>query len=186
MQISRSQFPLFLIIHATYYYLLTLKLMYVTLTMSSLFSVMFHANCAYEIATRVAGHAAIVSTHWQRAVNRSIRCFNTSNQLMLIATTFNTVLNGVKPYKAEATHRIRTNSLCLLTILLLSYLLPLPSLPTALKTILVLSSHQHQRWSVDWLWDWICLLGTFELAYNRIALRFIFLNRNGAGVSAIL
>jgi len=69
----------------------------------------------------------------------------------------NTFTNRLKPHKAEAIQRIRTNALCLITTLLLSYLLPVPSLPTALRTLR--SSSHHTPWSAEWIWDWICLLG---------------------------
>ncbi|KAF9531007.1 hypothetical protein CPB83DRAFT_850012 [Crepidotus variabilis] len=84
-----------------------------------------------------------------------------------LSSTIGTVADRLKPHKAEAVQRVRTNALGLVTTLLLSFLLPLPSVPTALRALL--SSNQHQRWTADWIWQWVCMLETalvVLLAYN--------------------
>lgn len=75
----------------------------------------------------------------------------------LLSSTITAVSNHLKPHRAEALQRIRLNGLCLITTLIVSYLLPIPSLLTAVR-ILLTSSH-HQRWSTEWIYEWICVFG---------------------------
>jgi len=75
----------------------------------------------------------------------------------LLSSTLTAVSNHLKPHRAEALQRIRLNALCLVTTLIVSYLLPVPSLLTAARTLLT-SSH-HQRWSTEWIYEWICVFG---------------------------
>ena len=77
----------------------------------------------------------------------------------LLSSTITAVSNHLKPHRAEALQRIRLNGLCLVTTLIVSYLLPIPSLLTAVR-ILLTSSH-HQRWSIEWIYEWVCVFGTY-------------------------
>ncbi|KAF8803642.1 hypothetical protein BYT27DRAFT_7195502 [Phlegmacium glaucopus] len=79
--------------------------------------------------------------------------------MSLLSSTITAVSNHLKPHRAEALQRIRLNALCLVTTLIVSYLLPVPSLLTAAR-ILLTSSH-HQRWSTEWIYEWTCV---FEMA----------------------
>ncbi|KAF9546305.1 hypothetical protein CPC08DRAFT_700018 [Agrocybe pediades] len=77
-----------------------------------------------------------------------------------ITTTISSVSNKLKPHKAEAFQRIRINAACLVTTLVISYLLPLPSIPSALK-LLVFSARAHGHpasWSAEWIWERVCFL----------------------------
>jgi hypothetical protein len=73
-----------------------------------------------------------------------------------ISSALSTVTNHLKPHKAEAIQRIRYNALCLFTTLVMSYLLPLPSLPSALRT--AFKSSPYAAWSNQWVWEQMCLL----------------------------
>jgi hypothetical protein len=97
----------------------------------------------------------------------------------LLSSTIIAVSNHLKPHRAEALQRIRLNGLCLITTLIVSYLLPIPSLLTAVR-ILLTSSH-HQRWSTEWIYEWVCVFGThiFGLANVKIAYWSFFFHRNG-------
>src|ERR1700759_4149158 len=83
------------------------------------------------------------------------------------------VLDALKPHRAEALQRVRTNAFCLLILVLLSYLLPLPSIPTALKHVLIQNSAKRvgamgsrvfstavpiKRWSGEWVYSWMCTI----------------------------
>jgi len=85
----------------------------------------------------------------------------TTTTMSLLSSTLTTVSNHLKPHKAEAVQRIRMNTLCLLATLVLSYLLPVPSIFSAVRALL--SSSQNQRWSAEWAWEWIGVLGAFLL-----------------------
>ncbi|KAF8959388.1 hypothetical protein BDZ97DRAFT_1837791 [Flammula alnicola] len=65
------------------------------------------------------------------------------------------VANHLKPHKAEAVQRLRFNALCLVTTLILSYLLPIPSVPSASRRILKFT--YHETWSTEWFWEWFCI-----------------------------
>ncbi|PPQ93377.1 hypothetical protein CVT25_007086 [Psilocybe cyanescens] len=69
-------------------------------------------------------------------------------------------ISQLRPHKAEAIHRIRLNALSLVTLLVLSYLLPLPSVPAALQTVLLAStpSGPHQAYSFSQVWVWACII----------------------------
>ena len=104
-----------------------------------------------------------------------------------LSSTITAVSSHLKPHRAEALQRIRLNGLCLVTALIVSYLLPVPSLLTAAR-ILLTSSH-HQRWSIEWVYEWICVFGMLiELWWRKFCFLpywfpflffFFFLNRNG-------
>lgn len=82
----------------------------------------------------------------------------------LFSSTVTAISNHLKPHRAEALQRIRLNGLCLITTLVVSYLLPIPSLLTAAR-ILFTSSH-HQRWSTEWIYEWICVGGNERFPLN--------------------
>jgi len=67
------------------------------------------------------------------------------------------ISNYFKPHRAEALLRIRINAFCFLLIFLLTALLPLPSLPTALRTVMTM--HNVERWSSEWVHEWVCIFG---------------------------
>ncbi|PPR04915.1 hypothetical protein CVT24_007159 [Panaeolus cyanescens] len=71
-------------------------------------------------------------------------------------SSITTVIDRFKPHKAEALQRIRVNGLCLVTVLVLSYLLPLPSLFHAMRTLFRPSDFA--RWSSDWWYEWVCII----------------------------
>ena len=77
----------------------------------------------------------------------------------LLSSTITAISNHLKPHRAEALQRIRLNGLCLITTLIVSYLLPIPSLLTAVR-ILLTSSH-HQRWSAEWIYECVCVFGAY-------------------------
>jgi hypothetical protein len=83
----------------------------------------------------------------------------------LLSSTITAVSNHLKPHRAEALQRIRLNGLCLITTLIASYLLPIPSLLTAVR-ILLTSSHHH-RWSTEWIYEWVCIFGTYTLGLTE-------------------
>ncbi|KIM42703.1 hypothetical protein M413DRAFT_444375 [Hebeloma cylindrosporum] len=76
--------------------------------------------------------------------------------LFTVSSALSAVSNHLKPHKSEAIQRLRYNALFLLTTLVISYLLPLPSLPSALRT--AFRTSHHVAWSKEWLWEWMCLL----------------------------
>jgi len=94
----------------------------------------------------------------------------TTTTMSLLSSTLTTVSNHLKPHKAEAVQRIRMNTLCLLATLVLSYLLPVPSIFSAVRALL--SSSQNQRWSAEWAWEWIGVLGAFLLIRGLFSLIF--------------
>ncbi|KAF8159228.1 hypothetical protein B0H34DRAFT_767419 [Crassisporium funariophilum] len=73
-----------------------------------------------------------------------------------LSSTLATVSNHLKPHRAEAIQRIRSNTLCLVTFLILSYLLPFPSLFTAIRTFFVASNYK--PWTTEWFYEWICVI----------------------------
>ena len=85
----------------------------------------------------------------------------------LISSTLAAIANHFKPHKAEAVQRIRLNAVCLIAALILSYLLPLPSLPTAIRRVLC-SSHTFERWSSEWVYQWVCLLGECYYVFLKV------------------
>ena len=89
----------------------------------------------------------------------------------LLSSTITAVLNHLKPHRAEALQRIRLNGLCLITTLIVSYLLPIPSLLTAVR-ILLTSSH-HQRWSAEWVYEWVCVFGTYTLGLTKVKIVYL-------------
>ncbi|KAF8185204.1 hypothetical protein BJ912DRAFT_973898 [Pholiota molesta] len=62
------------------------------------------------------------------------------------------VANHLKPHKAEAIQRLRFNVLYVLAVLILSYLLPIPSVLEASRT--VLRGIDQPAWSAEWFWQW--------------------------------
>ncbi|KJA18176.1 hypothetical protein HYPSUDRAFT_145387 [Hypholoma sublateritium FD-334 SS-4] len=98
------------------------------------------------------------------------------------SSLLSTITNNLKPHKAEAIQRIRFNTLCLVATLILSYLLPAPSLLVASRT--VFRGTNHQTWSVEWFKQWfafgevslVALLGyniveaAFAIKYPRAPL----------------
>src|SRR5882757_873762 len=89
----------------------------------------------------------------------------------LLSSTITAISNHIKPHRAEALQRIRLNGLCLITTLIVSYLLPIPSLLTAAR-ILLKSSH-HQRWSAEWIYEWICVLGMYDLMKRVVKIAYL-------------
>ena len=83
---------------------------------------------------------------------RSHHTFSTTDSSALSA-----VPNHLKPHKSEAIQRLRYNALCLFTTLVISYLMPLPSLPSALR--FAFRTSQHVAWSREQFWEWMCQLG---------------------------
>ncbi|KAF5321455.1 hypothetical protein D9619_001296 [Psilocybe cf. subviscida] len=67
-----------------------------------------------------------------------------------------TISKYFKPNKAEAVQRLRSNILSFGATVIVSYLLPLPSLSSAFASLFV-KSH-HQSWTIEWLWEWACVL----------------------------
>ncbi|KAF8624149.1 hypothetical protein AX17_007212 [Amanita inopinata Kibby_2008] len=106
------------------------------------------------------------------------------------------LLNALKPHRAEALQRIRTNAFSFIALLLLTYSLPLPSLPVAFKNALTAATTrpdmgvgvgvvystrgsfvEHERWSSEWLYGWLCIV--------EAALASIFLFNIMQGVYAL-
>lgn len=81
------------------------------------------------------------------------------------SSVLSTITNHLKPHKAEAIQRIRSNVLGLVAALTISYLLPVPSLLSASRTIF--KSSEHQAWSAEWLEQWFGYAGLWHLAYAR-------------------
>jgi len=75
-------------------------------------------------------------------------------------STLTTVTNHFRPHKTEAIVRIRQNAFLLLFIVIVTYLLPLPSLGYALRSVLDSGAGRKSR-EDDWLEKCICVLGTF-------------------------
>jgi hypothetical protein len=94
---------------------------------------------------------------WKRQSTTSPSDMPPKQASFTISSALSTVANHLKPHKAEAIQRIRYNALCLFTTLVISYLLPLPSLPSALRT--AFKSSHHAAWSNEWFWERMCLLG---------------------------
>ncbi|KAF8888099.1 hypothetical protein BD779DRAFT_1785955 [Infundibulicybe gibba] len=80
-----------------------------------------------------------------------------------LSSTMLAISNHFRPHRAEALQRIRTNAFCFLVILVVSNLLPLPSLQAALRNMFFTT--QLERWSSDWFFRWFCL---FEVAIVSI------------------
>jgi len=78
-----------------------------------------------------------------------------------ISTTLSSVSNKLKSHKAEALQRIRLNTACLVTTLVISYLLPLPSIPSAMKILVFNRSSHNAAWSAEWIWERVCVLGAW-------------------------
>lgn len=65
--------------------------------------------------------------------------------------------NHLKPHRAEALQRVRVNGICLVTGILVSYLLPIPSLHRAIH---VVRSRGYDLGSGEWFfYRWFCILG---------------------------
>lgn len=71
------------------------------------------------------------------------------------SSTLQSIANYFKPHRAEALERIRVNAFCFILVIVLSNLLPLPSLQSALRTV---ASSRHERWYSDWVYRWFCIL----------------------------
>ncbi|KAM6497439.1 hypothetical protein JOM56_007912 [Amanita muscaria] len=88
------------------------------------------------------------------------------------------LVDALKPHRAEALQRVRTNAFCLLVLVVLSYLLPIPSVFTAFNhaatrlmvpgrspeldgikpwTVIAVPP-QPQMWSTEWVFGWLCTL----------------------------
>ena len=89
----------------------------------------------------------------------------------LLSSSITALSNHLKPHRAEALQRIRLNGLCLITTLIVSYLLPIPSLLTAVR-ILLTPSH-HQRWSSEWIYESLCVFGTYTLVLTKVKILII-------------
>ncbi|TFK62790.1 hypothetical protein BDN72DRAFT_889940 [Pluteus cervinus] len=77
-----------------------------------------------------------------------------------------TLVDHFKPHRSEALQRLRLNGFSLLTLFLLSNLLPLPSLQSAFH---VLMAKEREEWNFEWWWKWGCLLEAtiaLTLTYN--------------------
>ncbi|KIL62090.1 hypothetical protein M378DRAFT_29634, partial [Amanita muscaria Koide BX008] len=90
------------------------------------------------------------------------------------------LLDALKPHRAEALQRVRTNAFCLLVLVVLSYLLPIPSVFTAFNH--AATRLMPQMWSTEWVFGWLCTLaaavtifllnllqGVYALKYPRAA-----------------
>ncbi|KAF5362100.1 hypothetical protein D9756_002119 [Leucocoprinus leucothites] len=75
--------------------------------------------------------------------------------------------NHLMPHRAEALQRVRVNSICLVTGILVSYLLPIPSLH---KAIHVVRARGYESGAGEWLYRWFCILevATFSLLLFNI------------------
>ncbi|KAF9454485.1 hypothetical protein P691DRAFT_692733 [Macrolepiota fuliginosa MF-IS2] len=71
--------------------------------------------------------------------------------------------NHFKPHRTEALQRVRVNGVCLVTGVLVSYLLPIPSLHKAIYA--VRGSLRDGFGSGEWFYRWFCILevATFAL-----------------------
>ena len=84
------------------------------------------------------------------------------------------VLDALKPHRAEALQRVRTNTFFLILLVVLSYLLPLPTVPSAFSHALLLAPRASEsigfgrtiissvpplRWSFDAAYTWLCTIG---------------------------
>ncbi|TFK37493.1 hypothetical protein BDQ12DRAFT_685398 [Crucibulum laeve] len=94
-----------------------------------------------------------------------------------LSSTVTAVSNHFKPHRAEAIQRIRLNAVFLVALLLLSYLLPIPSLPRAFTV--VLASTQQDKWTREWVYRWFCILevalmsiSTFNLVEAIYAVKY--------------
>lgn len=88
----------------------------------------------------------------------------------LLSLTLTTISNHFKPHRAEALQRIRLNGICLSTLLLSTYLLPLPSVLTALKAVLV--SGINEAWTVEWIYKRLCAIGTCQILNCKVTINF--------------
>lgn len=84
-----------------------------------------------------------------------------------------TLVDHFKPHRSEALQRLRLNGFSLLTLFLLSNLLPLPSLQSAFH---VLMAKEREEWNFEWWWKWGCLLGPSIVLLDsfRDKLMFVF------------
>ncbi|KAF8627014.1 hypothetical protein AX15_004595 [Amanita polypyramis BW_CC] len=92
-------------------------------------------------------------------------------------TTLARVLDALKPHRAEALQRVRTNAFCLVLLIILSYLLPIPSISNAFSHTLRLRSTTKFfdergrrvvstvpvsvppiKWSLDAAYSWVCTI----------------------------
>ena len=76
------------------------------------------------------------------------------------SSLLSTIANNLKPHKAEAIQRIRFNTICLVATLILSYLLPVPSLLVASRT--VFRGTDHETWSIEWFKQWFAFGGKWH------------------------
>ncbi|ESK89355.1 hypothetical protein Moror_16198 [Moniliophthora roreri MCA 2997] len=77
------------------------------------------------------------------------------------------ISNYFRPLRAEAVVRVRVNILCLLTICLATYLLPVPSIPSSIRVVMKENYNNHDGTGgpTDWWWRGISLL---EVAITTI------------------
>ncbi|KAK2467159.1 hypothetical protein APHAL10511_000708 [Amanita phalloides] len=89
------------------------------------------------------------------------------------------LLDALKPHRAEALQRVRTNAFCLAVAVILSYLLPLPTIPSAFNHALFIGTRSSSvvgflsgggtrvistgptlplRWSLDAAYTWVCTI----------------------------
>lgn len=76
-----------------------------------------------------------------------------------------TIVNQLKPHRSEAAQRLRLNGVSLVALFVVSNLMPLPSLQTALRVFVAAknSYRDEDEWNLEWWFKWSCLIGTCVL-----------------------
>lgn len=75
------------------------------------------------------------------------------------SAVYSALLDHFKPHRAEALYRIRVNGVCLVTGILLTYILPIPSLHKAIS--LVRGYPEVEHGSGEGIYRWFCISGVF-------------------------
>lgn len=75
--------------------------------------------------------------------------------------------NCLKLHRTVALHRVRTNTMGLITGLLVSYLLPLPSLHEAIYAVY---TREYDSWAGKSIYQWFCILGMSLPTRSRVDL----------------
>ncbi|KAF9475284.1 hypothetical protein BDN70DRAFT_883917 [Pholiota conissans] len=71
------------------------------------------------------------------------------------SSLLSTVANKLKPHKAEAIQRIRFNVLVITSVVILSYLLPIPSAFSAVT--IPFRDIDQEAWTIEWFWQWFAV-----------------------------
>ena len=88
------------------------------------------------------------------------------------SSLLSTVADKLKPHKAEAIQRIRFNVLVITSVVILSYLLPIPSAFSAV-TIPFREINQ-EAWTIEWFWQWFAVAGAFCCRGLRVHLTLFY------------